>query len=187
LIIKHICSNVEFISINILNENLATDGRVLIHAIEQTVQFKPDIIHMSLGTTKWRHILPIKRIIKQARKKNIIVVSAADNEGSRSYPAYLKGVVGVKALNTGKFEDMYFQKGFFFAPFHTWGIPGTEGLKSKNCGGSSMAAAYVTGAIARIKLENSLYTGEETQKKIGSICKTKNKKGALKCHRIQKY
>jgi subtilisin family serine protease len=163
LIIKHICSNVEFISVNILNENLNADGRVLIYAMEQTLQFKPDIIHMSLGTTKWRHILPIKSIVRQACKENIILVSAANNEGLRSYPAYLKGVVGVKAFGRGGYEDIYFEEGFYHAPFHTMGIPGIEELKRKNQGGSSMAAAYITGAIARIKFESNSATTEEVK------------------------
>lgn len=166
LIIKHICSNVEFISVNILNENLQADGRVLVHAMAQTLHFKPDIIHMSLGTTKWRHILPIKRIVGQARKSNIVVVAAANNEGLRSYPAYIKGVVGVKAFGRGGYEDIYFDKGFFHAPSHAMGIPGMEELKAKNQVGTSMAAAYITGAIAIAKYRDNFDSMEECVEKI---------------------
>jgi hypothetical protein len=43
MIIRDICENVEFISVNILNERLTTDGRVLIHAFREALSYKPDI------------------------------------------------------------------------------------------------------------------------------------------------
>ena len=55
LIIKKLCNNVRFINVNILDEMLMTNGNVLIKALEEAIKDKPDIIHLSLGTTKWRY------------------------------------------------------------------------------------------------------------------------------------
>jgi hypothetical protein len=162
MIIRQICENVEFISVNILNERLATDGRVLLYAMEHTLSYNPDIIHLSLGTTKWRYILPQKRVVKEAGKNNILVVSAAGNDGQATYPAYLKGVVGVKSIRSNGYDTPLGYDGrFFFAPGGMDGIYGTEKLVNKNSCGNSMAAAYITGHVANILWDEGIHEYKE--------------------------
>ena len=149
MIIRDICENVEFISVNILNERLTTDGRVLIHAFREALLYKPDIIHLSLGTTRWRYKLPLKKLVKKATKNGVIIVSAANNEGIKSYPAFIKGVVGVKGYSAINKTDFFYNDGFFNAPMGTKNIRGISELEhSDRAVGNSMAAAYITGHIA---------------------------------------
>ena len=151
MIIRHICSNVEFISVNILDENLSTDGRILTYALSQVLDYQPDIIHMSLGTLKKRYIFTLKRIVKEARKLNILLVAAAENSGRISYPAYLNGVIGVKAAFFKNSSEYLHKHGFFYAPIGTEGISCIQKISEiKNAKGTSMAAAYISGHLAMI-------------------------------------
>jgi hypothetical protein len=149
LIIRSLCRNVEFVSMNILNDNLAADCRVLLYAIHRSLSHSPDIVHLSLGTRKWKYILPLKKIIRIAADKGAIVVSAADNEGRVSYPAGLKGVFGVK---TGDYPPgAYGYDGkYFLACGSAEKIPGADRLTDRPLTGSSMSAAYVTGHVSRL-------------------------------------
>lgn len=154
-IIRHICSEVEFISVNILDENLTTDGRILAYSLSQVFDYKPHIIHMSLGTVKKRYIFPMRKIVKEAERHNVMLVAAAENLGRVSYPAYLKGVIGVKS---DRFEDSMqysYKSKFFYAP---GGISGIECLQQipyiQNVRGTSLSAAYISGHLARILKDN---------------------------------
>lgn len=148
LILRFICREVRLISVNILNEKLSTDGRVLIYAMERVLELEPDIIHLSLGTTRWKYRFPIGRIVKNARRKGIIIVASAHNEGLVSYPAYLKGVIGVKADAFDSCFEYYYKDNFFYAPFSAAGIPGIEETESGSMCGTSIAGAYISGHIA---------------------------------------
>ncbi|WP_278245952.1 S8 family serine peptidase [Ruminiclostridium cellobioparum] len=151
MIIRHICSDVEFISVNVLDENLSTDGRVLAYALSQVFDYRPDIIHMSLGTLKRRYIFPLKKIIKEAKKLNVLLVAAAENSGKTSYPAYLNGVIGVKSGFFENYKQYSYKKGFFLAPDGTKGIAHIQEVPvMKNSRGTSMSAAYISGHLAEI-------------------------------------
>lgn len=152
LTIRHICEDVEIISINILNERLSADGRVLLCAFQKALSYKPDIIHMSLGTTRWIYKYQLRKLVKKASKLSVIVVSAADNYGTKSYPAYLKGVAGVKGCKMSDYMKVKFRNGFFYAPFDIHNIRGINELDLGGyMSGNSMAAGYITGHIATLK------------------------------------
>ncbi|RPH33390.1 MAG: subtilase [Bacteroidales bacterium] len=165
LIIRDICKNVEIISLNILNENLSTDSRVMIYAMNEAVKFEPDIIHLSLGTTRWKYRSYIKEIVSIATEKNIIIVAACNNLGFRSYPACLKGVVGVKFTKKRNRSKYYYYKRmkYYYAPFSMNDIEGVDKLKGwRKMNGTSVAAAFITGHIAKIK-------SKENQKKKSDV------------------
>lgn len=146
--IKYIYDNVELIDINILDKSLTTDGRVLLKALEESINYNPDIVHLSLGTTKFKYWFPLKRIVRKLRKNNIIVVSAANNYGLKSYPAYLKGVVGVKGREVDDLNWHIYEDGFYYAPYK---LP-KELCYKKNqekIRGTSIAAAYITGYFCK--------------------------------------
>jgi subtilisin family serine protease len=152
LIIKSLCENISITSMNILNERLTTDGRILIYAIEKAIMAKPDIIHLSLGTTRLKYFFPLKRLVKLANKNNILVVAAANNNDYiKSYPAYLKNVIGVKGVNVKDYSDFYFHNKFYLAPFDAKNIHEISGKKDGMMKGNSYAAAYITGHIAKIR------------------------------------
>jgi len=166
-IIRHICSDVEFISVNILDEDLSSDGRILAYSLSRVFDYKPDIIHMSLGTVKKRYIFPLRKIVKEAKKLNITMVAAAENLGRVSYPAYLKGVIGVKADRFDDCMQYSYNQGFFYAPA---GIDGIESLQSLqeisalgNIRGTSLSAAYISGHLARLLKDKNNFSYNEAK------------------------
>lgn len=162
MIIRNICSDVEFISINILDENLLTDGRIFMYSLNKVFDYKPDIIHMSLGTLKKRYIVQMKRIIKEAKRLNIQLVAAADNSGKASYPAYLKGVFGVKSDTFNDCTLYSYKDGFFYAPLGTYGIECIQKISDiRNAEGTSMSAAYISGHLAGILESNNNFSYKE--------------------------
>lgn len=170
LIIRNICDKVDLYSINILDEQLSTDGRVLLHALTEAMHLKPDIIHLSLGTTSWRYFLPFRKIVKKAIAQDTIIVSAANNYGKRCFPAHLKGVVGVKAQESELAEYSY-KSGFYYAPFSTSSISGIEEIDGgENFVGTSFSAAYITGHLASIIVETPLSCNATAIKYLQYFC-----------------
>lgn len=110
--------------------------------------YNPDIIHMSLGTKKWRYKYKLKKLIDDIMQRDIVIVSAASNDGKVSYPAYFKNVIGVKRNNDNETKSIYYKRNFYYAPGN---IP--QNLYKNDCKsliGNSFAAAYVTGYIAKV-------------------------------------
>jgi hypothetical protein len=149
MIIRHICNDVQFVDINILDENLSCDGRILITAMEKALEYEPDIMHLSLGTTKFRYKSALQRIVNTACKLNCLTVAAANNRNIKSYPAFLKNVIAVKCSMENDKRSIYYRDGFWFAPPSAAGVAGIEQMNYCNMMGSSMAAAYITGYMAK--------------------------------------
>ena len=177
MIIRHICSEVEFISVNILDENLLTDGRTLAYSLSRVFDYNPDIIHMSLGTLKKRYIFPLRKIVKEAKRLNIQLVAAAENAGRISYPAYLKGVFGVKSDMFDDCMQYSYNRGFFYASPWTYGIECIQKIPEiRTARGTSMSAAYMSGHLAEIlKTKNNI-----SHKEAKEILLYRLKKGVIK-------
>ncbi|WP_202710732.1 S8 family serine peptidase [Sporosalibacterium faouarense] len=151
MIIKDLCKSVNFISMNILNERLLSDGRILISSFIRAMKLDPDIIHLSLGTEKLRYKFKLKRLMKKARRKGIIVVTALSNNGNDSYPSNDKNVIRVAgAINLHDKEKFFYRNKVFYAPIYLANINGQELLRNKLVKGNSFAAAYITGHICRL-------------------------------------
>ena len=165
MIIHNICPEIELISVNILDENLETEGRVLLYALSRVFDYKPDIIHMSLGTLSKKYIFSFKKIVREANKKKVLIVAAAGPIGKKSYPAYLRGVFGVKILWEKKHYQYKYEKGFFYAPYDTKSIEKIQRIPEvKDEMGSSISAAYITGEIAEILREHQNLTYKDVKK-----------------------
>ncbi|SKC87693.1 Subtilase family protein [Maledivibacter halophilus] len=151
---------------------MVSDGRVLVHSLKKILLYSPDIIHLSLGTTSPRYIFQLKRIVRKAIKKNIIIVCSANNHGLKSYPAYLKGVVGVKASSNDINAGIKYENGFFYAPsmvideFNLINISKRKQLK-----GTSISAAYITGCLALIKYEQGSIKNDDIIEKLKVLIK----------------
>ena len=153
LIIKYVCRHVKFISINILNQKLKTDNRILVYALKRVLELQADIIHLSLGTTRWLNRFAIERIIKEAIRKNIVIVASAHNNGRVSYPAHSRRVIGVKGDFDVPVSDYYYFRKYFYAPLGVQNIPGIEEMDEENLMGTSMSSGYITGHVANIMRE----------------------------------
>ncbi|HWQ18553.1 MAG TPA: S8 family serine peptidase [Methanotrichaceae archaeon] len=161
LVIREIAGDAEFISINILNERLATDFRVLLYAMYYVLdELRPDVIHLSLGTTKLSHYLPLREIVKKAKARDLLLVASADNSIKISFPAFMKGVLGVKSSFDMSPQGYGYDGRFFRASPSLEGISGSGCLDRQDYRGNSIAAAYITGHIAKIVRRDG-WTGSE--------------------------
>lgn len=150
LIIRDICKNIQLTSLNILDERLATDSRIMIYAMNEALKLEPDIIHMSLATNNRRYKSYIKKIVGMAIEKNIIIIGACNNIGFWSYPASIRGVVSVKSSKKCAKYQFYKKGGKYYAPFAMKEINGANEFITRNMVGTSTAAAYITGHVANI-------------------------------------
>jgi hypothetical protein len=150
LIIRDICKNVQFISINILDKRLTSDSRIMIYAMNEALKLEPDIIHMSLGTTNWRYRSYIKKIVSTSIEKKIIIFAYCKNVGLWSYPASIRGVVRIKSAKQCEKYQFYKKRGAYYAPYTMIDIDGANEFVKRHMVGTSIAAAYITGHIANI-------------------------------------
>ncbi len=146
--IKHIYKNVEFIDLNILDSELSSNGYVFLKALQYCEKEKPDIINLSLGTTKKRYFLAMKKIIKRLNKQNVIVVAAENNGKRKSYPANIRGVIGVKGNELIDCTKYIFNNGFYYTSSK---LPKTLILKKQHeeIQGNSLACGFMTGHICK--------------------------------------
>lgn len=103
-IIHRKASETALYSVRIFNTSLAADGRLLLAALEWSLQQGMDIVNLSLGTTDVSHRNSLASICEQAATAGVILVAAEHNEGRDSYPAILPEVIGVAA---GKLQGLY--------------------------------------------------------------------------------
>jgi len=165
LIIRFLCPEARFLSVNIFGNEKSADGRVLLHAFRQAVAYKPDIINLSLGTTRIRYLFPFERALKTALDCGIVVVAAAGNDGRKSYPAYLKGTIGVKSINTEDEDYLHYKNGFYYAPHGFSNVTGADELRT-TAGGNSTAAAYMTGYIGSLMIHRGHNSRNEILKEL---------------------
>ncbi|MGL5641358.1 MAG: hypothetical protein ACRDDM_03765 [Paraclostridium sp.] len=152
-IIKTLCQDANIHSICIFDENLVSDGRLLIAALKKALILKPDIINLSLGTNNFRYFLKLKRIIKKLVKLNCIIVIASNNLNEKSYLRYNRNVINVKGEFFFNNNNFRFDNKYFYAPFTSQALnihPYIEG--------NSIATAFISGHIANIKKENYSYS-----------------------------
>lgn len=158
-IITSINPNVQIIDINILDDNLETNGYIFLKAIERAIELKPDVINLSLGTNSLKYTIQMIKLVNKAVKNNIHVVAAYDNSGRIAFPAIIKGVIGVKSLSNlekHKSIDQYaYKRNTYYAPGCSVYLYGLDDSEHENfLYGNSMASAYITGKISLIIDEN---------------------------------
>lgn len=159
-IIFSLCSEVQIYDFKILDENLQTDGRILIRAIEDAIKLNPDIIHLSLGTTNRCYEKELKKLVERAKEKDILIVAASSNCGELTFPASIKEVVAVKSI-VGSNKYGFFN-GYCLAPYSVFKENRIfhDGV-CLNLTGNSVAAAYVSGQLAEIINVNDVGTNYE--------------------------
>lgn len=128
-----------------------SEKKVLI-ALQKAIEQDVDIINMSFGFKK--DIPELKKLVNQAKKKNIKIIAASGNTYGfyTSYPAKYNSVISIgseeknKIANYSAVEDIdYFLKGSF---------------KNEKNHGTSISTAYFTGIST-----NNLLNGERNYSK----------------------
>lgn len=161
LIVREIFRDIEFHDINILDNKLSTDSRMLMYVLERVVKSNIDIVHLSLGTRNLLRLPKLLSLINKASRNGTIIIAAADNTGRISFPAYLKNVIGVKGdqyLESG----CYYKNGFVYAPLSSKYALSNYDIDNKMIYsyGTSFSAAYITGHVAKI-----IYTDRKSSSK----------------------
>ena len=139
-----------------------------------------DIINMSLGTTEYSSEL--LEVCEQLYKKNIILVSAFDNAGAISFPAYFDSVIGIDSTDSlGRNKDyIYVEDSCVNLMFRG----GNKRLAWKNGTyvlnqGTSFSAAYATAYIGKLLLDGCSPDNIRSILKENAVKCIKNEKNQL--------
>jgi hypothetical protein len=94
-IINQYTPNSQLYDLKVLHGNT---GKVnnLIDALNWCIYNQIDIINMSCGTEDWLESIKIRCTIKKLVSRKIFLIAAGSNSPSKSYPAEIQGVIGVK-------------------------------------------------------------------------------------------
>lgn len=91
-------SDIEIISIRVLNEQNRCLLSDIINAIKYCIEIQADIVNLSLGScaASAKRIHLLEQVCLEAQKKNIVIFAADHNlPGMKSYPANFDCVIGV--------------------------------------------------------------------------------------------
>jgi thermitase len=169
-IITHMAPDAKIMPVRVLD----TDGRgnvfTLAYAIEWAVEHGADVINLSLGTDGDSKTLA--DTIRTVRKKhNVIIIAAAGNDDSSAarYPVSYNGVIGVTAVDENGVKADFANYGRESIDLAAPGmgitstIIGPEGSGYASWNGTSMAAAFVSGAAALAREKNPGDSPEQIQ------------------------
>ncbi|CAG9623697.1 S8 family serine peptidase [Sutcliffiella rhizosphaerae] len=164
-IIKKLVPNSNITIIKIFQDDFFCTEEKLIFALNYVLtNVNCDILHLSLGVTTSSEKLEMFKICEKLSQKGVIIVSAFDNGGALSYPASFKNVIGVDTSSIVKADYEYEYvaseiiniraKGSFQRV--SWTNPEYIIMH-----GTSFAAAYVSGYVAKI-----MQTGKRSMEEV---------------------
>jgi subtilisin family serine protease len=159
--INTICNNIEFIDINIVDNSGLSYGDLLIKALEYCKFVDVDIINLSLGTTKFRYVFRMHKIIRELNKKGTIIVAAENNANKKAYPANMNHVIGVKGDSFITSYNNYYYKNKFYYAYNK--LHPNFGNNENDIYGNSLACGFITGHICKELLSKKI-RGEKNGK-----------------------
>lgn len=133
----------------VLNAKLKSTVNLLSLGIERAISLKPDIIHLSLGSSKTSDVMILKLFIEKAIEAGITIVAAYNNNNTFTYPAHDKDVFGVVADYTSKMEPCQIErvetpfKDIWICSVNDLNIQEINNFPVQNC--NSYATAILTG------------------------------------------
>ena len=138
-------------SVQVFRERPACPFEHVLVALEHALELDPDLINLSLGTTRRNWIEPLSEVAARAAESKVALVAPGTFGGLPSYPGSLEGVTGVlmdadlprerpERRTSGSHS-------FRYASPYPRDLPGLP--RDSNLVGVSMSCANVTGFLAR--------------------------------------
>lgn len=169
-----IAPEARILPIRVLNDNQRTFDESIPaeigKAIRWAVDHNADVINLSLVTLNKKEL---KGAVDYALSRNVVVVAAAGNrqenqQDQQAYPAAYDGVIAVAGIDekgehvgssvTGDYVDIAAPGLNITGP-----APGGSGYLYEPQGGTSFAAAYVSGVVALIRAAHPTLTPEQVR------------------------
>jgi Subtilase family len=137
-------------SLKVFDTTLATTGPALVAAIRWAVQNRVDVVNLSLGTDNPDHASALQAVVAEAASEQVLVLSAAPQDGVVWLPGALAGVVPVEVDWTVQREACEVVRNADGVRLRASGFPRpVPGVPpERNFRGPSFAVANATGLIA---------------------------------------
>lgn len=159
IISKH-NENVECFIVKIFNsEDDVVDEKLLIYALEYIYNnIECSFINLSMGIRICDNEIRMKNICDKFNKKGIVLISAFDNEGSVSYPAFFEDVIGVLSSERCIMPEQIvsIDNSSILNVLAYGGLQRVKWLNGKYnmVQGNSFACAHVTGILSNIAIHD---------------------------------
>jgi len=141
----------ELVSIQVFHDRATCPFEHVLGALERALELQPDLVNLSGGTTERRWIKPLEELVTRLVAAGAQLVAPATADGLPSFPGALAGSTGTMMdaglpreapeLRTSGTHELWFASPY---PRELPGLP-----PAANLAGVSMAAANVTGFLAR--------------------------------------
>lgn len=159
-IISRYCTNISVFIIKVFYDELTCDEKVLIRAIEYVYQnIQCDIINISCGISLLIDKVSLENLCYKLSKRNTMIVSAFDNNGSISYPAAFSSVIGVDSDPIcKKHSDLVCVQNSIIDVFGFGGTQRVSWLDPRYIfvSGASYACAHVTSILCNSDSNNKI-------------------------------
>lgn len=151
--IKEKAPDSELYAVKVFDEELSTNAKVLVRAIDWASSRGVRLINLSLGTAKAEREEMLQSAVDRAGERGSFVVAASSHDGQRWLPGSLRGALGVMLdWDCDRDEVRITTDADGGATFHASGYPRPIAGVSpeRNLKGISFAVANTTGLLARL-------------------------------------
>ena len=151
-IIRRLAPDCDLYSIKVLGQTLSGKGTAFATGLRWAIEHDMQVVNMSLGSTKKEYSGLFYELADSAYFKNIMLVTAANNMPTTSYPSLYAAVTSV-ACHEGQNPYEFFYNP---APPVEFGAPGVNVTvawldgQQRTVTGNSFSAPHISGLIAKI-------------------------------------
>ncbi len=151
-IILRLAPDCDLYSIKVLGPTLSGKGGAFAAGLRWAIEHDMQVINLSLGSTKKEYSGLFYELADAAYFKNIMLVTAANNMPTTSYPSLYAAVASVACYEGQDPYEFYYNP----APPVEFGAPGVNvtvawlGGQQRTVTGNSFSAPHISGLIAKI-------------------------------------
>jgi subtilisin family serine protease len=155
-IIHKLAPGAELYSVRVLGRNLTGKALQFAGGLRWAIENEMDVINLSLSTSRQEYYALFHKLTDQAYFKNVMLVSAANNNPVPSYPSLYSSVISVAAHEGRDPMEYYYNP----SPPVEFGAPGIN-LKVawlnggfSTISGNSFAAPHIAALVALIRAKH---------------------------------